>query len=274
MSNPDYILGHADREIERLKAQNLLIGPFTRRFFQLAGIGAGMHLLDVGSGAGDVAIIAAELVGPTGSVTGVDIAADAVALAQARTAALGLAHVSYRHGDPADMTFDRTFDAVVGRYVLLFQADAAAMLRGLTKHLHPGGVVAFHEPDWSFVRSTPPVPLYDRCCRRMIDTMERAGTGMNMSAKLRQIFVGAGLASPAMRMEAIIRGGEDAGDWLAAVAEFAITLLPAMERLSVIAAADTAEMAADTLADRLCRAVAAANSVVVGRAEIGAWSRL
>src|SRR5215510_8619438 len=110
MSKPDYVLGHSDREIERLKAQNLLIGPFTRQFFQLAGIGPGMHLLDVGSGAGDVSIIAAGIVGQAGTVTGVDLAADAVVLAQERTAGLGLRQTSFRQGDPAEMTFDRKFD--------------------------------------------------------------------------------------------------------------------------------------------------------------------
>jgi len=272
MANPDYVLGHADREIERLKAQNLLIGPFTRQFFQLAGIGPGMHLLDVGSGAGDVAILAADLVGPSGSVTGVDIAATAIAQAQARIKALGLKQVAFRHGDPGDLTFDRPFDAICGRYVLMFQADAAAMLRRLAKHLRPGGVIVFHEPDWSFVRSTPPAPLYDRCCQRIVDVFDRVGTSTNMSAKLHQAFVNAGLQPPAMRMQAIIGGPSAAADWITAVAELTITLLPTMQREGVVTAADNAEMAADTLADRMRRECAASNSVVVGRAEIGAWS--
>ena len=274
MSNPDYVLGHADREIERLKAQNFLIGPFTRHFFQLAGIGPGMHLLDVGSGAGDVAILAADLVGPSGSVTGVDIAATAIALARARTRSLGLAQVSFRHGDPGELTFDRPFDAIVGRYVLMFQADAAAMLRRLAKHLRPGGVIVFHEPDWSFVRSTPPAPLYDRCCQRIVDVFDRVGTSTNMSAKLHQAFVNAGLQPPAMRMQAVIGGPAAAADWVTAVAELTITLLPTMQREGVVTAADNAEMAADTLADRMRRECVASNSVVVGRAEIGAWSKV
>ena len=274
MSNPDYLLGHADRELARLKAQELRIGPFTRQLFTLAGVGPGMHVMDVGSGAGDVAILAADLVGPAGSVTGVDIAATAVAQARSRIKALGLTQVLFRHGDPGELAYDRPFDAIVGRYVLLFQADAAEMLRKLAHHLRPGGVIAFHEPDWSFVRSTPPAPFYDRCCRRMIDTMERAGTGMNMSAKLYDVFTTAGLPPHSMRMQAVIGGADSASDWLNAVAEFAITLLPSMERLGVISAADKAEMNADTLAARLHRDVATAGSVVIGRAEIGAWSRV
>ena len=52
---PAYVLGHSDREIERLKTQAQLIDPITRRFFEEAGISRGMRVLDVGSGAGDVA---------------------------------------------------------------------------------------------------------------------------------------------------------------------------------------------------------------------------
>jgi SAM-dependent methyltransferase len=273
MSNPEYVLGHADREVERLKAQSLLIGPFTRRLFQYAGIGRGMHVLDVGSGAGDVAILAAELVGPGGSVTGADVAPDAIALAQARTASLGLKQISFRHGDPTEMTFDRPFDAVVGRYVLLFQADAGAMLRKLARLLRPGGVVAFHEPDWSFIRSTPAVPLYDLCCRRIVEVFDRVNTSTNMAAKLHRVFVAGGLAPPSMRMETLIGGPKEASDWITAVAELTIVLLPTMQRLGMVAAGDPV-MDAATLGERLHSEVAALDSVVIGRAETGAWSRI
>ena len=273
MSNPEYVLGHADREVERLKAQSLLIGPFTRRLFQYAGIGRGMHVLDVGSGAGDVAILAAELVGPGGSVTGVDVAADAIALAQARTGSLGLKQISFRHGDPTEVTFDRPFDAVVGRYVLLFQADAGAMLRKLAGLLRPGGVVAFHEPDWSFVRSTPAAPFYDLCCRRIAEVFERVNTSTNMAAKLHRVFVAGGLPQPSMRMETLIGGPKAASDWITAVAELTVTLLPTMQRLGMVAAGDPG-MDAATLGERMRSEIVALDSVVIGRAEIGAWSRV
>jgi ubiquinone/menaquinone biosynthesis C-methylase UbiE len=54
-STRTYVLGHSSREIERLKAQAQLIDPITTRFFREAGIVPGMRVLDVGSGAGDVA---------------------------------------------------------------------------------------------------------------------------------------------------------------------------------------------------------------------------
>ena len=61
-----YVLGHSDRELERLRLQAQLIDPITRQFLIEAGISPGMRVLDVGSGAGDVAFLAADLVGPPG----------------------------------------------------------------------------------------------------------------------------------------------------------------------------------------------------------------
>jgi len=68
----DYPLGSGDEELARLKLQGRLLGPATRMIFAAAGIRSGMRLLDLGCGAGDVAFVATDLVGPSGSVVGVD----------------------------------------------------------------------------------------------------------------------------------------------------------------------------------------------------------
>jgi hypothetical protein len=67
---PAYSLGHSDRELERLRVQARLIDPITRRFFVDAGIAPGMRVLDVGSGVGNVAFLAAELVEPPARSSG------------------------------------------------------------------------------------------------------------------------------------------------------------------------------------------------------------
>src|SRR5437016_10147391 len=58
-----YALGHSEQELERLAHQAQVFAPFTRQLFEQAGIGPGMRILDVGSGAGDVSFLAAELGG-------------------------------------------------------------------------------------------------------------------------------------------------------------------------------------------------------------------
>lgn len=164
MNKPAYVLGHSDRELSRLTMQARLLEPVTRQFLLDAGIRAGMRVLDIGSGAGDIAFLAAELVGRSGEVIGTDTAAAAVTAAMRSARERGLSHVSFRKGDPSEMQFDRSFDAVIGRYVLLFQADQVAMVRNLARHVRTGGSVVFHGPDWLAARSYPPAPTYDRCC--------------------------------------------------------------------------------------------------------------
>jgi ubiquinone/menaquinone biosynthesis C-methylase UbiE len=267
----DYELGHSEREFARLDHQAQIIGPFTRQIFCEAGIGRGMRVLDVGSGNGQVAVVVADLVGPAGEVVGTDRAAAAVSAARARAQTGGLHWVSFREGDPTTMAFERPFDAIVGRYVLMFQADPAAMLRGLARHLRPGGVIAFHEPDWAGARSVPRAANYDRCCQWIVETFRRLGTEAQMGAKLYAAFVAAGLPEPEMREFALIGGGAGAASWLYQIAELARTMAPEMERVGVVTAA---EVDIETLAERLQREVAAGNGIVVGRSEIGAWSRV
>jgi SAM-dependent methyltransferase len=76
----EYERGHTDWELRRL---NQLIDPVTRQFTASAGVVAGMRVLDIGSGAGNVAFLTAALVGASGEVVGTDRSATAVTAALA-----------------------------------------------------------------------------------------------------------------------------------------------------------------------------------------------
>jgi SAM-dependent methyltransferase len=270
MTDSEYVLGHSDRELSRLRVQARLVEPATRRFFQEAGIEEGMRVLDVGSGAGDVAFLAAELVGSSGEVIGTDKAGAAVSAATRRAQEKGLSNVAFREGDAADLGFDGQFDAVVGRYVLLFQADPAAWVRKLARHVRTSGVVVFHEPDWIGARSIPPAPTYDRCCEWIKAAFRMAGTDSNMAGRLYTAFVHGGLAAPSMRMQTFIGGPADSTDFLNAAAELTGTLVPTLERLGI---ATESGVGLETLGERLVQEATVNGSVIVGRSEIGAWAR-
>jgi len=271
MSDPAYILGHTDRELSRLKAQARMVEPATRRFFREAGIEARMRVLDIGSGAGDVAFLAAEFVGAAGEVIGTDKSAAAITSATRSAQERGLPNVYFREGDPAELAFDRPFDAVVGRYVLLFQPDPALMVRKVARLVRSGGLIIFHEPDWVSARAIPAAPTYDRCCAWIQETFRLAGTDSNMAGRLFTTFVRAGLAVPSMRMQTFIAGGAAAADFLQAVADLTASLVPAMQRLGV---ATNLEVQWETLAERLKQEAAVHGSVIVGRSEVGAWARV
>ena len=102
-------------------AQGPIFDPLTRRLLQAAGLAPGMRVLDIGSGAGNVARLAAELVGPDGAVAGIDADPAAVELASQHTTA---PNVEFRVADAQTLDgIEGGFDAVTGRLVLLFLPD-------------------------------------------------------------------------------------------------------------------------------------------------------
>jgi SAM-dependent methyltransferase len=94
-----YQLGVDATELERLDLQGRMLAPATQTILQVAGLDRGMRILDLGCGAGDVSFVAAELVGATGEIIGVDQSADSVAKASARARARGQANVRFTVGD-------------------------------------------------------------------------------------------------------------------------------------------------------------------------------
>jgi ubiquinone/menaquinone biosynthesis C-methylase UbiE len=124
---PSYALGHAPDEIRRLVDQAAILRPITIRLLKEAGIKPGMRILDVGCGAGDVAMLAAELAGESGSVLGIDRSEAAIQAARARAASRK--NIEFEIASPEEFPDGERFDIVIGRYVLIFQEDPAAFLR-------------------------------------------------------------------------------------------------------------------------------------------------
>src|SRR6185437_10233635 len=88
-SPSNYVLGQSVHEYERLMLQGRFLRPYTEKFFRAAGIVPGMRVLDIGSGMGDVSLLAADLVGPRGRVLGIDRDAAALNHAQRRAGEQG-----------------------------------------------------------------------------------------------------------------------------------------------------------------------------------------
>jgi SAM-dependent methyltransferase len=246
-----------------------MFAPFTRQVFQEAGLAPGMRVLDVGSGSGDVAFLAAEFVGPWGSVVGVDRAPAAVERAEHRAQQIGIANVEFVEGDPVMMHGKERFDAIVGRLILMYYHDPVDALRKLLGHLRPGGVVAFQEFDLTNCKSFPVSPTYEGCITWIKRTLKRSGARTQLGLELHQIFLSAGLPAPSLRLDASLGAGPDCPAY-ELVSEVVRSLLPAMEKFGVVT---PAEVRIDTLADRLREEVTTGGGVVIAPALIGAWTR-
>lgn len=157
------------------------------------GIRPGMRVLDLGCGAGDVAFVAAELVGPDGSVVGIDRSPDALARARLRAGQRGLTQVRFVDGDIHDPAPGGPFDALVERLVLMRVPDPAAVLRQQATVLRPGGlVVPIEVGDLSTMGSLPPTPIATQVKSWLVEAFAKAGLSA-LGPRLWTVAQGAGL---------------------------------------------------------------------------------
>lgn len=191
----EYVWASSDRERHRLASQGDALRSPTERLFQSAGIGAGMSVLDCGSGAGEVAIIVSELVTSSGQVLGIDRDANNVEAANRRVIEAGLSHVRFETAD-ISCPPDGPYDAIVGRLVLMYQPDVQAVLRALADRLAHGGVMAFleyeHVPS-AEVLMWPRSPSVDKLMGWTATAFDVLGNQERMGTRLPSLLRSAGM---------------------------------------------------------------------------------
>ena len=265
-----YVLGDAECELRRLVSQSRLIGDMTEQVMQRAGIKTGMNVLDCGCGVGDVSFLTARLVGSAGRVLGIDRSVAGINRARERAAEAGLPNVSFEVVDDLARFRARTpFDAVVGRLILMYLREPAAILSHFARQVRPGGLIVFQELVLSMCRSEPSCPLVEKCRVWVHDTFVQAGADVDMGWKLFATFQRAGLPSPEMFLGSPVGAGPDSPMYRH-IAETVRSLLPMMEHYGV---ASAEEVMVDNLADRLRMEMTAAGTVCATPCLIGAWTR-
>jgi SAM-dependent methyltransferase len=100
----------------------------------------GERVLDLGSGAGTDSLIAAQMVGPDGRVTGIDMTPEMLAKARAAAAEMGAGNVEFRESEAERLPFsDGSFDVVISNGVIDLIPDKDAVFAELFRVLTPGG---------------------------------------------------------------------------------------------------------------------------------------
>lgn len=267
--SPDYLFTYGEQEHERLLAQSEVLDPYTRDLLVQAGLEPGARVLDLGSGAGNVALLAAGLVGPEGHVVGIDRDPDSVLLAQRHAEKLGFHNVEFRVGDVQTLDgVEDGFDAVIGRVVLMYLADPVAAVRTAAERVRPGGLVCFHEADMTYTWSSPPTPLWSRMYECMQETMGRAGIEPRMGHRLYTTYRAAGLPAPRLCMGTGVWGGPDAPGY--GWADAVLGMLPMMESLGVLTAD---EIDPATVKCRMADELRKADAIMIAGLLFGAWTR-
>ncbi|WP_437635421.1 methyltransferase domain-containing protein [Sorangium sp. So ce854] len=245
-----------------------MVDEMTGRLLADAGIGAGMRVLDVGCGRGDVSLMIAQRVGERGQVVGIDRDARPLAAARDRARELGFSNMTFVEGDLGALGPEHgQFDAIVGRRVLMYQPDAAAAVRRLSGALRPGGVIAFQEHDATMVpASVTPLPLHERVHHWMWRTVEREGADIHMGFHLAAVLEQAGLTVERVRAEAVVQTPRTRYRTVAIIR----AMLPRIVERGV---ATEAEIDVDTLEDRLVEERTKANATYISDMAFGAWAR-
>lgn len=266
-SGQTYVLGNQAEELERLDRQAQAIEPPTRLLLQAAGLAKGMRVLDLGTGLGHVARLAGELVGPTGSVTGLDQSQDVLAAARDRTERGGMAHVDFVDGDVTTWRSVEPFDVVVGRLLLFHVADPAAVARHHIANLRRGGLFVAIDFDLGGVRAEPPVSLVNEGVDWVEAAFRAAGAWPRIGARLSVLLDEAGFNRVStFGVQAYFPPSDPSG--IAMLAGVVRSLAPAIIRHG-IATAEQLELT--TFEHRLREAVRQAGSVVLTPTVVGAW---
>jgi SAM-dependent methyltransferase len=181
--------------------------PFTRRMFMEAGLKPGMRVLDLWSGAGDVAFLAREIVGDGGYVAGFD-EPSSVAYANERLAYRGITNLEFFESTLEKISFAQQFDAAVGRLVLMYRKEPEEDLQSVRELVRPGGLVMFQELDLLAANTVPPAVRVELIRERILDVLKLGGIDLQMGPKLHSTLMTAGLHDVQMRVDGLIGGAE------------------------------------------------------------------
>ena len=268
-SDRSYLLAYSDEEVRRLERQAQFVSSLTRRLFEMAGIARGMRVLDVGSGAGDVALLLAEYVGNEGRVVGVEMNPDMVHLARRRAQNAGWSNISFIEGDISTVALSGEFDAVVGRLIMIYIRDRVAVLRRLVEHLRPGGIVAFQDLDFAGIgASWPPSPLFNQAVGWLQEVFRRSELEVHMGLQLYRLFLDAGLPAPMMELISTAGGGP-AWEGYYHLAAILRSVLQPLTRLGI---ATEEEVGIETLEERLREEMVGLGGAATAIALMNAWT--
>jgi SAM-dependent methyltransferase len=263
----EYVLGSTDVEIRRLDRQAASIAGPTAGLLAASGIAPGMRVLDLGTGLGHVAFLVAEMVGPEGSVVGVDREAPLLAVAEQRRTA---DNVRFVEADVRAARFDEPFDALVCRLLLFHLPDAVHVLRHHHGNLRADGLMVAIDFDIGSCRTEPQVPLAARALGWIDAAFRAAGANPVIGPRLIPILREAGFTDVAgFGIQGYIPAGDPSGPALLAgvVRSLAGPIVAG-------GIATEAELGLDTLEQRIGQELEAADAVLLPPTVAGAWGRL
>jgi ubiquinone/menaquinone biosynthesis C-methylase UbiE len=250
-----YVLRGGQWGYDRLKLLARIKRDDTLELFRRIEVRPGMRCLDLGCGGGEGTFELAAAVGPDGSVTGVDMDAEKLALAWEAARERGIGNVDFRTGNVNDFDEPAAYDVVYCRFLLQHRAQPAGLLGRMWAAVRPGGVIAVEDADFDGLFCDPANDGFDFYATMYRQVCRLAGGDPAIGRKLYRYFGQAGIPEPRFRLVQ----GLTAKQELKILA--VLTLEATADAITGAGLASAAEVAA-ALAD--LRAFAAAPGTLVG----------
>ncbi|MCB0712924.1 MAG: methyltransferase domain-containing protein [Ignavibacteriae bacterium] len=195
MTETSYIIKGGDSGADRLRILGEATWPSTERLLNKLHISSGMHSLDFGCGGGDVSVKLAQLVGPSGSVTGIDM--DSTVLERARGLALeNNVSVEFLEKHCEEFDEQNRYDVAYARFILSHLTDPHDALRRMKESVKPGGWVVAEDIDIASHLYYPDNEAVARYVNIYEESARYRGADPNIGPKLVSIFVEGGIRDP------------------------------------------------------------------------------
>lgn len=195
-----YVIRRGLEEYQRLKLLARARWPDTSDLFKRVGIRPGMHCLDLGCGGGEVTFEIARMIGPEGSVIGIDSDEVTLDLGRAAAAEQGLTNVEFRVANVNDWQERDRYDFVFCRLLLQHLSRPVDLLRRMWAAVKVGGSLVVEDADFYGLLCEPPNEGFDFYAQIYPRVLARHGGDAALGRKLYRFFLEVGIPDPQLKL--------------------------------------------------------------------------
>lgn len=200
MKPSTYVIQGGVEGRDRLRLLTEVFGLSTRALFSGINLSSDSICLDVGCGAGDGTFEMANAIGPSGRLTGVDMDATKIEMAQVEARERGLSNITFEVGDITQWEPRQVFDVIYARFLLTHLTDPGELLALLSRHLRLGGVIVIEDIDFRGHFCEPHCPALSQYVDLYTSVVQRRGGDPHIGPRLPGLLREAGLTGIQMKV--------------------------------------------------------------------------
>ncbi len=193
MNTQGYAISGGSEGKSRLNLLASVMQPYTEALLQNLGLGSGANFLDNGCGGGNVAMMAAQIVGETGSVTAIDFDPEIISLAENDRKQAGIEHLSFQVKNAYELDFESQFDFAYARFLLSHLKNPLQALQRMRKAVKPGGKIVVEDVHFSGHFCYPANSSFDQYLNLYSQVVARRGGNADLGPQIPELFRQAGI---------------------------------------------------------------------------------